>query len=58
MNDGINVLSLFDGISCGKIALDRVKKKLDNGRTRWDIDTDIPVFKDEGREYIDSLIHF
>ena len=27
MNDGINVLSLFDGISCGKIALDRVGVK-------------------------------
>lgn len=35
-----------------------IKKKLDNGRTHWDIDTDIPVFKDEGREYIDSLIYF
>lgn len=28
MNDGINVLSLFDGISCGKIALDRVGVKV------------------------------
>lgn len=27
MSDGINVLSLFDGISCGKIALDRVGVK-------------------------------
>ena len=28
MNQGINVLSLFDGISCGKVALDRVGIKV------------------------------
>ena len=25
-------------------------------RTRWIIDKDIPIFKGEGREYIDKLI--
>lgn len=28
--DGINVLSLFDGMSCGRIALDRLGVKVDN----------------------------
>lgn len=27
-------------------------------RTRWVIDTEIPIFKDEGREYIEKLINF
>jgi DNA (cytosine-5)-methyltransferase 3A len=27
---GINVLSLFDGMSCGQIALEKVGVKLDN----------------------------
>ena len=26
-------------------------------RTEWVIDTEIPIFKGEGREYIDKLIH-
>lgn len=29
MNNGINVLSLFDGISCGKVALERADIKVD-----------------------------
>ncbi len=29
-----------------------------NYRTRWVIDKDIPIFKGEGREYIDKLISF
>ena len=28
MNSGLNVLSLFDGISCGQIALDRIGYKV------------------------------
>ena len=28
MNEGINVLSLFDGMSCGRIALDRIGMKV------------------------------
>ena len=28
--DGINVLSLFDGMSCGRIALERAGIKVDN----------------------------
>ena len=27
-------------------------------RTRWIIDKDIPIFKNEGREYIEKLIRF
>lgn len=27
-------------------------------RTRWNIDTEIPIFKGEGREYIEKLINF
>ena len=47
-----------------------VKKKIENKsigyngeiraieyRTEWVIDTEIPFFKGEGREYIDKLIH-
>ncbi len=30
MNNGINVLSLFDGISCGRIALERANIKINN----------------------------
>lgn len=30
MDDGVNVLSLFDGISCGQIALKRAKIKVNN----------------------------
>lgn len=30
MNKGINVLSLFDGISCGRVALERAKIEVDN----------------------------
>lgn len=29
-----------------------------NTRTRWIIDTEIPIFKGEGREYIEKLINF
>ena len=29
-NKGINVLSLFDGISCGQIALERAEIKVNN----------------------------
>ena len=28
-----------------------------NGRTRWDIDTEIPIFKGEDRDYIEKLIY-
>jgi tRNA(His) 5'-end guanylyltransferase len=27
-------------------------------RTRWIIDNEIPIFKDEGRDYIEKLIRF
>lgn len=27
-------------------------------RTRWTVDNEIPIFKDEGREYIEKLINF
>lgn len=30
MKNGINVLSLFDGMSCGQIALDKLGVKVDN----------------------------
>lgn len=33
-------------------------KLMSNGRTRWDVDTEIPIFKDEMRSYIDRLINF
>lgn len=33
-------------------------KLMPNGRTKWDIDTEIPIFKDEMRSYIDRLINF
>lgn len=33
-------------------------KLMPNGRTKWDIDTEIPVFKDEYRSYIEELIDF
>lgn len=33
-------------------------KLMQNGRTRWEIDTEIPIFKGEGREYIERLINF
>lgn len=29
-----------------------------NGRTRWDVDTEIPIFKDENRSYVERLINF
>lgn len=29
---------------------------VENGRTHWSIDRDIPIFKGEGREYIDRLV--
>lgn len=29
---------------------------VENGRTYWSIDTNIPIFKGEGREYIDRLV--
>lgn len=32
-------------------------KLMPNGRTRWDIDTEIPIFKGEGRQYIERLIN-
>lgn len=32
-------------------------KLMPNGRTRWVIDKDIPIFKGDGRNYIDSLIY-
>ena len=34
------------------------KKEWLSERTRWVIDTEIPIFKDEGREYIEKLINF
>lgn len=33
-------------------------KLMPNGRTRWDIDTEIPIFKDECRDYVERLINF
>lgn len=33
-------------------------KLIPNGRTRWDVDTEIPIFKDENRSYIEKLINF
>lgn len=33
-------------------------KLMPNGRTRWDIDTEIPIFKDELRSYVERLINF
>ena len=30
LSDGINVLSLFDGMSCGQIALDKLGIKVNN----------------------------
>lgn len=33
-------------------------KLMPNGRTRWDIDTEIPIFKDENRSYVERLINF
>jgi len=40
--------------------IDYVTEALDNSitRTRWIIDNDIPIFKDEGREYIEKLINY
>lgn len=29
---------------------------VENGRTYWSVDTNIPIFKGEGREYIDRLV--
>ena len=34
------------------------KKEWLSERIRWVIDTEIPIFKDEGREYIEKLINF
>ena len=33
-------------------------KLMPNGRTKWDIDTEIPMFKDELRSYVERLINF
>jgi len=33
-------------------------KLMPNGRTKWAIDTEIPVFKGEDRDYIEKLINF
>lgn len=33
-------------------------KLMPNGRTRWDVDTEIPIFKDEFRSYVERLINF
>ena len=33
-----------------------VRKGAADGRTHWTIDTEIPIFKNEGREYVDKLI--
>ena len=33
-------------------------KLVPNGRTYWTIDKEIPIFKGEGREYIEKLINF
>ena len=35
-----------------------VRKGCDDGRSHWVIDTEIPIFKGEGRDYVDSLITF
>lgn len=34
-----------------------VRKEFPNGRSAWVIDNEIPIFKNEGREYIESLIN-
>lgn len=33
-------------------------KLMPGGRTRWDVDMEIPIFKDENRKYIETLINF
>ena len=33
-----------------------IKRKILIIRTRWVIDTEIPIFKGEGRDYIDRLV--
>lgn len=33
-------------------------KLMPNGRTKWGIDNEIPLFKDESRNYIEKLINF
>ena len=39
-----------------KFGEDRKKTIIDIERSHWIIDTDIPIFKGEGREYIDRLV--
>ena len=34
-----------------------IKKELENNKTGWVIDTEIPIFKNEGREYIEKLLN-
>lgn len=34
-----------------------IKDAAEDGRGNWKIDLDIPIFKGEGREYIDKLVH-
>lgn len=34
-----------------------IKKTDENGRSKWVIDKEIPIFKGEGRKYIDDLIY-
>ena len=45
----------IDGGSWQSHAEDRL---MPNGRTIWVVDTEIPIFKDEMRSYIDRLINF
>lgn len=40
----------------GSCCIKEIYKEEDSERSRWIIDKDIPIFKGEGREYIDRLI--
>lgn len=35
-----------------------IKKQTEDGESNWVIDKEIPIFKGDGRQYIESLIHF
>ena len=54
MSDGINVLSLFDGISCGKVALDRAGIKV-NKYFASEIDDNAIVVSENNHEGIIRL---
>ena len=45
------------GSCCVKIYPSNENDTENKARPYWHIDTDIPIFKDEGREYIEKLIN-